>query len=77
MLYATQGDHVPYSQATDMYNQLQTHYPTGVEFDLWVMSYTYGSGYEHAFKYWHKINDATGSDGECVSEEVINFLQTH
>ena len=78
MLYTTVGDHVPFYQAADMFTALITHYgTTGHDFEEWEMSYTYGSGYEHAFHYWHQINDATSSDGACVSEEVINFLQTH
>lgn len=28
----------------------------------------------HAFNYWHAINTNTG---ECVSTEVINFLNAH
>jgi acetyl esterase/lipase len=63
MLYTTLGDLVPYYDATDMFQALATHY--GI------------TGHEHAFHYWHQINDATGSDGLCVSEEVINFLQSH
>jgi hypothetical protein len=61
-----------------MLTALTGHYgTTGHDFQEWTMTYTYGSGYEHAFHYWHQINDATGSDEECVSEEVINFLESH
>ena len=78
MLYATIGDHVPPSQAGHMLTALIGHYGTiGHDFQEWTMKYTYASGYEHAFHYWHQINDATGSDGACVSEEVMNFLQSH
>jgi acetyl esterase/lipase len=76
MLYTTAGDHVPYYQASDMYNALTTQFPS-LHVEEWQMSYTYGSGYEHAFHYWHKTNDATGSDGDCVSQEVISFLETY
>jgi hypothetical protein len=77
-LYTTVGDHVPFYQALDMFTALITHYgTTGHDFEKWEMTYTYASGYEHAFHYWHQINDATGSDSLCVSEEVINFLQSH
>ncbi len=31
-------------------------------------------GNEHAFNYWHAINDNTG---QCVSAEVISFLNAH
>ena len=76
MLYTTVGDHVPYYDADDMLSILHSQFPSLVV-EKWTMSYTYGSGYEHAFNYWHAVNDAIGSDGACVSEEVINFLQTH
>ena len=78
MLYTTIGDHVPYYQADDMFTALITHYgATGHDFEKWKMTYIFGSGYEHAFNYWHSINDDPLSDGECVSEEVITFLQSH
>ncbi len=76
MLYTTVGDHVPYYQADDMFTILHSQFPSLVV-EKWKMTYIYGSGHEHAFHYWHSINDATGSDGACVSEEVINFLQSH
>jgi hypothetical protein len=41
------------------------------------MSYQYTSQYNHAFKYWPAANNAAGSDGKCVHEEVITFLQAH
>jgi hypothetical protein len=50
MLYTTVGDHVPYYQALDMLTALITHYgTTGHDFEKWEMTYTYASGYEHAF----------------------------
>jgi pimeloyl-ACP methyl ester carboxylesterase len=76
LLYTTVGDHVPYSQATDMYSALLTKFPS-LHVEEWEMNYTYGSGFEHGFHYWHSINDAMGSDEACVSEEVINFLETY
>jgi hypothetical protein len=78
MLYTTVGDHVPYYDADDMFTALITHYgTTGHDFEKWKMSYIYASGYEHAFHYWHAVNDDPLSDGACVSEEVINFLESH
>jgi hypothetical protein len=76
-LYATDGDPVPYPQADDMLTALTIHY--GMTFDVqeWKMSYQYTSNYNHAFKYWPAANDAMGSDGECVHDEVISFLQSH
>jgi pimeloyl-ACP methyl ester carboxylesterase len=78
MLYATVGDHVPYSQADDMKGVLATQFPS-LYVQEYVMNYAYGSGYEHAFNYWHAPNNASNdTDGEeCVSEEVISFLQSH
>jgi hypothetical protein len=77
MLYTTKGDHVPPAQADKMQGALTSHYGSSIIVEEWKMSYTYGSGYEHAFHYWHSINDDPFNDGECVSEEVINFLQSH
>jgi dienelactone hydrolase len=78
MLYTTLGDHVPYYDADDMWTALSTHYGiSGHDFEEWKMNYAYGSGYEHAFHYWHQVNNVTGSDGLCVSEEVINFLDSY
>ena len=59
-----------------MFTILHTQFPSLVV-EKWKMTYIYGSGYEHAFNYWHSINDDPLSDGECVSEEVINFLKSH
>jgi acetyl esterase/lipase len=77
MLYSTQGDPVPYSQADDMFNALITRYGGTVEVHEYRMNYPYGDPHDHAFKYWHAINNDPNSDGQCVSQEVINFLQTH
>jgi hypothetical protein len=77
MLYTTTGDHVPPAQAVNMRQALIDYYGSSFDVEEWVMSYTYGSGYEHAFHYWHSINDDPFNDGECVSEEVINFLESH
>jgi acetyl esterase/lipase len=76
MLYATNGDPVPNSQAEDMWQALTTKFHD-LKVDLWIMTYQYDTRYDHAFDYWQAKNDAVGSDGDCVSNEVINFLQTH
>jgi hypothetical protein len=76
-LYATAGDPVPNPQATDMWQALTTQYGFTFDVQLWIMSYQYGTQYDHAFKYWPAKNDATGSDGKCVHDEVITFLQAH
>ncbi len=41
------------------------------------MSYQYTDRNQHAYTYWHSLNDDPNGAIECVSEEVINFLQTH
>ena len=76
-LYSTTGDPVPYSQSKDMRDALITQY--GITFDVqrWLMTYTYGDPHDHAFRYWHAANNDPLSDGLCVSQEVITFLQTH
>ena len=76
ILYTTVGDHVPFYQADDMLIALNMQFPS-LHVEKYTMNYAYGSGYEHAFHYWHSINNDTTSDGECVSEEVINFLESH
>ena len=76
-LYATNGDPVPNSQAQDMYDALRNHYGFSFDVQRWIMNYPYGDPHDHSYKYWHAINNAPGSDGLCVSQEVISFLQTH
>src|SRR5207237_8182670 len=56
MLYTTLGDHVPYYDADDMLTALHSQFPS-LHVEKYTMSYTYGSGYEHAFQYWHSINN--------------------
>jgi len=60
-----------------MFQALITQY--GITFDVqrWIMNYPYGDPHDHAYRYWHAINNAPGSDGLCVSQEVITFLQAH
>jgi len=75
-LYATQGDPVPYSQAQDMFNALRGQFPS-LDVKLWIMNYAYGDTHDHAYRYWHALNNDPLSDGLCVSQEVITFLQAH
>ena len=75
-LYATQGDPVPYSQALDMYNALRSQFPS-LEVNKYIMNYPYGDPHDHAYRYWHAQNNDPNSDGQCVSQEVITFLQAH
>jgi hypothetical protein len=77
MLYATDGDPVPNIQATDMYDALRTKFGFTFEEYSYVMHYDYSSQTKHAFKYWHSANNADNSDGDCVSHQVILFLQAH
>jgi hypothetical protein len=75
MLYACQGDPVPYAQAQDMYNALKSKFPVTPEFDLYIMNYTV-DGTDHAYLYWHEQNNAS-TPQDCVSNQVITFLQAH
>jgi hypothetical protein len=75
-LYATYGDPVPNEQATDMFKNLKGQFPS-LDVQRWIMKYTYDTKFDHAYQYWHAANNDTTSDGECVSEEVISFLQAH
>jgi hypothetical protein len=76
MLYSTTGDPVPYSQSADMRDALNIQFPS-LQVERWLMTYDYGSAYDHAFKYWPAANNDPLSDGLCVSQEVITFLQSH
>ena len=60
-----------------MRDALITQY--GITFDVqrWIMNYPYGDPHDHAYRYWHAANNDPLSDGLCVSQEVITFLQTH
>ena len=73
MLYACQGDPVPYEQATQMHDALIGKFPS-LEVDLFVMDYGVMDQTNHAYKYWHALNTLTGN---CVSSEVIAFLQSY
>lgn len=67
-LYATEGNSVPPQQSVNMKQALLDRDPNAD-----VVEYTM-SGSEHAFNYWHMVNNLTG---QCVSTEVIAFLQAH
>ena len=75
-LYATQGDPVPWPQALDMYNALRSQFPS-LHVEKYIMNYLYGDPHDHAYRYWHALNNDPLSDGLCVSQEVITFLQAH
>ncbi len=76
MLYATDGDPVPNSQAIDMWMALTTQFPA-LRVDKYIMHYPYGARNSHAYNYWHSQDNADNSDGQCVSQQVIEFLQAH
>ena len=76
MLYATDGDTVPNAQATDMYNALKLQWPA-LEAYKYIMHYTVTDPNRHSYKYWHSQNNADNSDGNCVSYQVLAFLQAH
>ena len=75
-LYATNGDSVPYAQENDMFDALDTRFPS-LDLKKFRMSYQYEDPNHHAYTYWHSINDDLNGGNECVSQQVINFLQAH
>lgn len=76
ILYSTQGDTVPYEQALDMQNTLNMQFPS-LHVERYTMNYAYDTSHDHAYKYWHALNNDSSSDGDCVNDEVINFFITH
>jgi hypothetical protein len=77
MLFATDGDTVPYVQATEMSQALKTRFGFTFEVYAYIMHYTETDPNRHAFKYWHSQNNADNSDGDCVSYQVTDFLLSH
>lgn len=76
-LYATNGDTVPWQQEEDMFQALQTQFPA-LDVFKYRMTFAYGTMNSHAYTYWHSINDDPfGGGNECISQQVINFLQAH
>ncbi|MEO7166394.1 MAG: alpha/beta hydrolase [Chthoniobacterales bacterium] len=65
-LYATEDDSVPHQQSEEMYLAL---FPKGVDVARYVLG-----GSEHAYNYWHMINNITG---QCVSSEVTAFFDAN
>ena len=57
---------MPHQQAEDMRNALLAKLADVAEYTM--------LGSEHAYNYWHMINNLTG---QCVSTEVIAFLNAH
>lgn len=77
LLYSTTGDPVPNSQSADMRDALRSQFPSLVV-ERWLMTYSYGSTHDHAFKYWPAVNnDPLNTDHLCVHQEVLNFLAAH
>ena len=75
-LYSADGDTVPYKQGFDMHDALHTRFP--LQDIVWYnMSYQYDDRHNHAYNYWHSVNDDPDGGNECVSEQVIEFLQAH
>ncbi len=69
MLYATQYDSVPYPQAETMYQALFAR-------GALVTEYTLPNIDLHAFNYWHQQNTLV-TPSDCVSHQVVTFLQAH
>jgi hypothetical protein len=59
-----------------MYNALTTKFPT-LEVDKYVMDYSVTDQTNHAYKYWHAQNNADNSADNCVSYQVLAFLEAH
>jgi hypothetical protein len=74
MLYTTLADPVPYEQAQDMFTALFGRFGMTLDLHLHIMTYTGVQGV-HAFTYWHELD--TDPPNNCVSHEVIAFLQSH
>ncbi len=68
-MYATQGDPVPFQQGEEMATELALYHP-GAVFEF----YKINNSALHAFNYWNQVNEVTD---ECVSAEVIDFLQDY
>lgn len=64
------NDTVPYEQAENMRDALLLR-----DSSADITQYTMNGGL-HSFNYWHKIN-MESIVHECVSEEVIDFLNAH
>jgi acetyl esterase/lipase len=70
-LYASQDEHIVIpKQSENMASALQNHDPNA---DVILYEITGG---DHAFNYWHEIN-YTSIPPECVSTQVIEFLNAH
>jgi acetyl esterase/lipase len=67
-LFGTLNDTVPHQQGEDMRDALQAK---GAD----VVFHKVNDTALHAFNYWHEI-DEDDPEGECVSAEVIAFLQS-
>jgi hypothetical protein len=46
-------------------------------FAWYNMSYQYDDRHNHAYNYWHSVNDDPFGGNECVSQQVVEFLQAH
>ncbi len=68
-MYGTDGDSVPFEQGEEMKAEL-TLYQPGAVFGLFKVN----DSSLHAFNYWNQIDEDTG---QCVSTEVIDFLQDY
>ncbi len=71
-LYASQNEPIVLpDQSVNMKNALLNRDPTAD-----VIEYTLPGISEHAFNYWHEVNTLT-TPPQCVSVQVIAFLQAH
>jgi hypothetical protein len=59
-----------------MHGALKTQFPA-LDAVWYKMSYLYDDRNNHAYNYWHSRNDDPIGGNECVSQQVIEFLQTY
>lgn len=71
LLFATDGDPMPYQQAEIMFTALHDRDPTQD-----IQEYTMPGSSLHCFNYWHVVNPLI-TPPKCVSQQVIDFLNAH
>lgn len=71
LMFATELDPVPWQQGSNMLKALNLYNVTNASFHK--VNATNG---DHAFNYWFET-DGDDSQGRCVKQEVIDFLNSH
>jgi hypothetical protein len=71
-MFATELDPVPWQQGYNMYqNEFVVYWPNAD-----VAFHKINMGGDHAFNYWYET-DGADSQGRCVKQEVIDFLNEY